>query len=102
LLGHPGDFEPDFSELSLQITKDLEQKEFGGDMPADDYIEASAIIYMMLKSTGKWDPEIWETSRKMMAKVKKDKDLTSMNFADYIKSTAIYYKTFVSSEANAK
>jgi transcriptional regulator with XRE-family HTH domain len=93
-----GSLEPDYSELSLMITQDLEQKEFGGNMPPEDYIETSAILYTMLKQTRAWHPDLFEAARSMMSKVKEDKKLTQMTFRDYIKSVVIYYKTFVEAE----
>ncbi|WP_395175783.1 helix-turn-helix domain-containing protein [Roseibium alexandrii] len=93
-----GTLEPDYSELSLMITQDLEQREFDGDMPPDDYIETSAILYTMLKQTGAWHPELFNAARDMMARVKEDKKLTLMPFRDYVKSIVVYYKTFVEAE----
>lgn len=92
------DLEPDLSELALMITKDLEQKDFDGNMPPDNYIDTSAIIYTMLKTVGTWHPDLWQAAHKMMKQVKHDKQLTSITYRDYIKSIVVYYKTFVEAE----
>lgn len=94
-------FQQDLSELALQITRELEKTEYSGDMPDDTYIEASALLYNMLRSTGAWYPHLFEASKKMMSKVKKERDLSDLSFTDYVKSVAIYYRTLTSAEENA-
>ncbi|MEW4459466.1 helix-turn-helix transcriptional regulator [Roseibium algicola] len=95
------DFNPDLSDLALKITKELEESEFQGEMHPDTYIEASALIYNMLRGAGAWHPQLFAASRKMMAKVQKERNLTNLSFTDYVKSVAIYYRTLAQAEKNS-
>lgn len=88
----------DLSELALQITKELEKTHFSGDMPPEDYIEASAVLYAMLKSAGTWHPKLFKTSVEMVDKVKKAKEYEHSTFTDYVKSVALHYRTLISAE----
>lgn len=92
------DLQEDLSELALQITKNLEKTHFSGDMPPEDYIEASAVLYAMLKSAGSWHPKLFKTSVEMVDKVKKAKEYEHSTFTDYVKSVALHYRTLVSAE----
>lgn len=94
----PKGFHPELSELALEITKDLEKNEHDGDLEDEVYIQASALIYNMLRSTGAWHPKLFDESKKLMAQVKKDRALVNLPFTDYVKSVAIYYQTLARAE----
>lgn len=94
-------FHPDLSELALEITKDLEKEEHGGEIEPDVYIEASALLYNMLKSSGAWHPQLFDIAKKMMARVKHQRNLSELSFLDYVKSVAIYYRTLSNAEKNS-
>lgn len=91
-------FQPELSELALQITKDLEKNEHKGELNDEAYIQASALIYNMLRDTGSWYPNLFDESKKLMAQVRIDRNLSNLSFTDYVKSVAIYYQTLARAE----
>lgn len=91
-------FHPDLSELALEITKNLEKNEHSGKVDDDVYIEASGLLYNMLRSVGAWYPDLFETSKKMLSQVKKDRKIDELPFIDHVKSIAIYYRTLAEAE----
>ncbi|WP_282046268.1 helix-turn-helix domain-containing protein [Roseibium album] len=97
----PTGFHPELSELALEITKDLEKNEHDGDLKDEDYIQASALIYNMLRSAGAWHPKLFQESKKLMAQVKRDRGLSNLPFTDYVKSVAIYYQTLARAEKSS-
>lgn len=97
---HKG-FHPELSELALEITKDLEKNECDGDLEDEVYIQASALIYNMLRGAGAWHPRLFDESKKLMAQVKKDRGLVNLPFTDYVKSVAIYYQTLARAEQSS-
>ncbi len=90
-----GAFNEDLSELSLKLLRDLEESKFEGATAEEEYIEAAAIFYAMLKRSNQWNPDLYKVAVDMVDRVNTEKENQNKPFTDYVKSVAICYRTLI-------